>query len=97
MKIDTNTLIAELTGDLRPVRLLSLREGFLAAAGGTVATLTFVALGFGVRSDVLFSILASLKGAGLYLSPPATTSVAAPVVTGTPGTPTMPGDPASPA
>lgn len=53
MNIDTNTLIAELTGDLRPVHSLSLREGFLATAGGTVATLTFVALGFGVRSDVL--------------------------------------------
>ena len=41
-----------------------------------------------------------LKGAGLYLSPPATTSVATPVVTGmpgTPGTPPLPGDPASPA
>jgi hypothetical protein len=53
MSINTNTLIAELTGDLRPVRTLSLRGGFLVTAGGAVATLAFVVLGFGVLSDVL--------------------------------------------
>ena len=46
-------------------------------------TLTFVAVGYvssprqagGVRSDLLFAILESLRTAGLALSPPATTSV----------------------
>jgi len=88
--------------------ILDTPEPLVQLEGIANGTLTFLAIGYvgnprnagGVRSDVLFSILASLKGAGLYLSPPATTSVAAPVVTGppgTPGTPTMPGDPASPA
>ena len=47
-------------------------------------TLTFLAIGYvsnprnagGVRSDLLFSILAALRDAGLALSPPATTAVA---------------------
>jgi small-conductance mechanosensitive channel len=47
-------------------------------------TLTFLAIGYvsnprnagGVRSDLLFSILDSLRKAGLELSPPATTAVA---------------------
>jgi potassium efflux system protein len=47
-------------------------------------TLTFLAIGYvsnprnagGVRSDLLFSILKALRGAGLALSPPATTAVA---------------------
>lgn len=52
--------------------------------GVTGGTLTFVAIGYvsnprnagGVRSDLMFGILAALRGAGLTLSPPATTSVA---------------------
>ena len=56
-------------------------------------TLTFLAIGYvsnprnagGVKSDLLFSILESLRSAGLALSPPASTSVApytpAPAVT----------------
>lgn len=47
-------------------------------------TLTFLAIGYvsnprnagGVRSDLLFTILAALRDAGLALSPPATTAVA---------------------
>ncbi|MNW04384.1 hypothetical protein D3C71_2004650 [compost metagenome] len=47
-------------------------------------TLTFLAIGYvsnprnagGVKSDLLFSILDSLRSAGLALSPPASTSVA---------------------
>ncbi|AVS75315.1 DUF3772 domain-containing protein [Paracidovorax cattleyae] len=47
-------------------------------------TLTFLAIGYvsnprnagGVKSDLLFSILESLRAAGLALSPPATTAVA---------------------
>ncbi len=47
-------------------------------------TLTFLAIGYvsnprnagGVKSDLLFTILESLRGAGLALSPPASTSVA---------------------
>ncbi len=47
-------------------------------------TLTFLAIGYignprntgGVRSDLLFTILKALRDAGLYLSPPATTSIA---------------------
>lgn len=54
-------------------------------------TLTFLAIGYvsnprntgGVRSDLLFTILAALREAGLTLSPPATTAVA----TYTPGGP----------
>lgn len=88
--------------------ILDTPEPLVQLEGIANGTLTFLAIGYvgnprnagGVRSDVLFSILASLKGAGLYLSPPATTSVAAPVVAGmpgSPGTPPMSGDPASPA
>jgi len=53
MSIDTNTLIFALTGDLQPVRPLSFRKGALMTAGGTLVTLIFVVLGFGLRSDVL--------------------------------------------
>ncbi|QNP48009.1 DUF3772 domain-containing protein [Diaphorobacter aerolatus] len=50
-------------------------------------TLTFLCIGYignprstgGVRSDLLFTILKALRDAGLYLSPPATTSVTSPV------------------
>ncbi|MDF1485906.1 DUF3772 domain-containing protein [Ramlibacter sp. H39-3-26] len=49
-------------------------------------TLTFLAIGYvadprradGVRSDLLFGILEALRGAGLALSPPASTTVAPP-------------------
>ena len=49
-------------------------------------TLTFLAIGYignprgtgGVLSELLFTILQSLRDAGLYLSPPATTSVSKP-------------------
>ncbi|MDH4464114.1 MAG: DUF3772 domain-containing protein [Acidovorax sp.] len=55
-------------------------------------TLTFLAIGYvsnprntgGVRSDLLFTILAALREAGLSLSPPATTAVA-PYTPGGPG------------
>nr|WP_231940695.1 DUF3772 domain-containing protein [Acidovorax sp. RAC01] len=55
-------------------------------------TLTFLAIGYvsnprntgGVRSDLLFTILAALRDAGLTLSPPATTAVA-PYTPGGPG------------
>ncbi|WP_284409393.1 DUF3772 domain-containing protein [Acidovorax sp. SUPP2539] len=56
-------------------------------------TLTFLAIGYvsnprnsgGVRSDLLFTILDNLRGAGLALSPPATTSLTHP----TPTSPTV--------
>ncbi len=70
--------------------ILDTPEPVVQLEGIANGTLTFLAIGYvgnprnagGVRSDVLFSILASLKNAGLYLSPPATTSVAAPVAAG---------------
>ncbi|SDC73685.1 Small-conductance mechanosensitive channel [Paracidovorax valerianellae] len=51
-------------------------------------TLTFLAIGYvsnprnagGVKSDLLFTILDNLRGAGLALSPPATTSLAHPTL-----------------
>ncbi|GKS83326.1 DUF3772 domain-containing protein [Acidovorax sp. SUPP1855] len=56
-------------------------------------TLTFLSIGYvsnprnsgGVRSDLLFTILDNLRGAGLALSPPATTSLTHP----TPTSPTV--------
>ncbi|WP_234642100.1 DUF3772 domain-containing protein [Delftia tsuruhatensis] len=70
--------------------ILDTPEPMVQLEGIANGTLTFLAIGYvgnprnagGVRSDVLFSILASLKSAGLYLSPPATTSVAAPAAAG---------------
>ena len=58
-------------------------------------TLTFLAIGYvsnprnagGVRSDLLFTILAGLRDAGLALSPPATTAVAPYVPDASPGAP----------
>jgi len=65
-------------------------------------TLTFLAIGYvsnprnagGVKSDLLFSILESLRAAGLALSPPASTSVAphapaAPAPAAAPALPTV--------
>ena len=59
-------------------------EPIVQLEGIVNGTLTFVAIGYvsnprnagGVRSDLLFSILGALRGAGLALSPPATTAVA---------------------
>lgn len=72
-------------------------------------TLTFLAIGYvsnprntgGVRSDLLFTILAALREAGLTLSPPATTAVAPYTPGGSTGTPLAPaaagGAPVNPA
>ena len=59
-------------------------EPIVQLEGIVNGTLTFLAIGYvsnprnagGVRSDLLFSILGALRGAGLALSPPATTAVA---------------------
>lgn len=59
-------------------------EPIVQLEGIANGTLTFLAIGYvsnprnagGVRSDLLFSILGALRGAGLALSPPATTAVA---------------------
>jgi potassium-dependent mechanosensitive channel len=59
-------------------------EPIVQLEGIVNGTLTFLAIGYvsnprnagGVRSDLLFSILAALRDAGLALSPPATTAVA---------------------
>ncbi|MDR0226976.1 MAG: DUF3772 domain-containing protein [Burkholderiaceae bacterium] len=72
--------------------ILDSPEPVVQLEGIANGTLTFLAIGYvgnprnagSVKSDVLFGILASLKDAGLYLSPPATTSVTAPVATGMP-------------
>ncbi len=60
-------------------------------------TLTFLAIGYvsnprnagGVKSELLFSILESLREAGMALSPPASTSVPPPTVAGAPALPTV--------
>lgn len=59
-------------------------EPIVQLEGIVNGTLTFLAIGYvsnprnagGVRSDLLFGILAALRDAGLALSPPATTAVA---------------------
>ncbi len=60
-------------------------------------TLTFLAIGYvsnprnagGVKSELLFSILESLREAGMALSPPASTSVPPPTVASAPALPTV--------
>lgn len=52
MHSDTNSLIAGLVGDLRPVRPLKLSRGLTVAAAGACATLGVVALLFGIRPDI---------------------------------------------
>ena len=64
--------------------VLSDPEPIVQLEGILNGTLTFLAIGYvgnprntgGVRSDLLFTILAGLRAAGLSLSPPATTAVA---------------------
>lgn len=63
--------------------ILPAPEPIVQLEGILSGTLTFLAIGYvsnprnvgGVRSDLLFSILSSLRDAGLALSPPATTAV----------------------
>ncbi len=60
-------------------------------------TLTFLAIGYvsnprnagGVKSELLFSILESLREAGMALSPPASTTVPPPTVASAPALPTV--------
>lgn len=52
MHSDTNSLIADLVDDLRPVRPLRLSHGLSVATVGVGITLILVALLFGVRPDL---------------------------------------------
>lgn len=53
MQRDTNILIAELVGDLKPVRPMRFTHGLGLALGGLVVTGTLVWRLFGLRADVL--------------------------------------------
>lgn len=53
MNRDTNMLIAELVGDLKPVRPMKFSSGMALALGGLSVTVTLVGLLFGIRPDVL--------------------------------------------
>ena len=75
--------------------ILEEPEPIVQLEGIVSGTLTFLAIGYvsnprnagGVRSDLLFTILAGLRDAGLALSPPATTAVAPYVPDASPGAP----------
>lgn len=69
MRTAPNTLIAELVGDLQPIRPLSMRDGLSVTAASVGAILTLVVLTVGVRSDLLAGGLnpVFLLAAGLFL------------------------------
>lgn len=69
MRTAPNTLIAELVGDLQPVRPLSMRDGLSAAAASVGAILALVVLTVGVRSDLIAGGLnpVFLLATGLFL------------------------------
>jgi hypothetical protein len=69
MHSDTNSLIADLVDDLRPVRPLKLSRGLTIAAAGAGVTLGVVALLFGIRPDVVSGRFdpVFLLSAGLFL------------------------------
>ncbi|MDE2623642.1 MAG: DUF1109 domain-containing protein [Betaproteobacteria bacterium] len=53
MNRDTNMLIADLVGDLKPVRPMKFSSGMALALGGLGVTVALVGLLFGIRPDVL--------------------------------------------
>jgi hypothetical protein len=53
MSRDTNSLIADLVGNLEPVRPLRFSSGLGVALAGLGATLSILTLMFGIRPDVL--------------------------------------------
>lgn len=69
MPRDTNSLIAELAGDLRPVRPLRFSRGLGFALAGLGLTLAVVAALFGIRTDVLAGSFdpVFLLASGLFL------------------------------
>lgn len=69
MSRDTNSLIADLVGELRPVRPLRFSSGLAFALAGAGVTLAVVALLFGIRADVVAGRLdpVFLLATGLFL------------------------------
>ena len=79
--------------------IMETPEPIVQLEGILNGTLTFLAIGYvsnprnsgGVRSDLLFTILARLRDAGLQLSPPATTAVAPHAALASPAAPSATG------